>query len=111
MNKQEKEARRLVRERSGGICEICGAARATNYQHRQNRSQAGAWSASNGLDVCGSGTTGDHGYIHAHPAESYERGWSVHSWDNPAEVPVQTALGWVLLDNEGGRTAVDHVDA
>ena len=111
MRKAEKEARRLVRERSGGICEICGAARATNYQHRQNRSQAGVWSASNGLDVCGSGTTGDHGYIHAHPAESYERGWSVHSWDNPAEVPVQTALGWVLLDNDGGRTAVDHVDA
>jgi hypothetical protein len=108
VNKQEKEARRLVRERSGGICEVCGAARATNYQHRQNRSQAGAWSASNGLDVCGSGTTGDHGYIHAHPAESYARGWSVRSWDDPASVPVQTAQGWVLLDDEGGRTAVQR---
>lgn len=108
MTKEEKEARRLVRERSGGICEVCGKARATNFQHRKNRSQAGQWSASNGLDVCGSGTTGDHGYIHAHPAESYERGWSVHSWDDPSEVPVQTWRGWVLLDDEGSY--LEHVE-
>lgn len=109
MNKQESEARRLVRERSGGVCEVCGAQRATNYQHRKNRSQGGQWSASNGLDVCGSGTTGDHGYIHAHPAESYERGWSVKGAYDPAEVPVQTRHGLVLLDDEGGRTAVEAV--
>jgi len=104
----EKKARQLVRERSGGICEVCGSARATNFQHRKNRSQGGAWSAANGLDVCGSGTTGCHGYMHAHPAESYERGWSVRSGEDPAEVPVQTALGLVLLDDEGGWMAVDE---
>lgn len=103
----EKKARDRVAERSGGICEVCGAARATNYQHRKNRSQGGPWSASNGLHVCGSGTTGCHGYIHAHPAESYERGWSVHSWDDPADIPAQTHIGELLLDDEGGWTAAE----
>lgn len=37
--------------------------------------------------VCGSGTTGCHGYIESHREEAYERGWLVHSWDDPAEVP------------------------
>jgi hypothetical protein len=108
MRKDEQEARRLVRERSGGICERCAAARATNFQHRQARGQGGPWTASNGLDVCGSGTTGCHGYMHAHPAESYERGWSVHSWDDPAEVPVLTAQGWMQLNDDGSWTAVAH---
>lgn len=107
MTKAEKTARRLVRERSGGVCESCGAARATNFQHRKGRGQGGPWSAANGFDVCGSGTTGCHGYMHAHPAESYERGWSVRSHDDPAAVPVQTARGWFLLDDDGGLTAAE----
>ncbi|WP_051393065.1 hypothetical protein [Glycomyces arizonensis] len=98
----EKRARQLVRERSGGVCEVCGAARATNYQHRKNRSQGGPWSAANGLDVCGSGTTGCHGYIHAHPDEACLKGWSVRSWDDEHAIPVQTHMGPLLLDDEGG---------
>ena len=30
-----------------------------------------------------------HQEIHANPAESYEMGWMVHSWDDPAEVPCE----------------------
>ena len=108
MKKDEKVARKLVAERSGGVCEICGANRATNFQHRVNRSQGGAWSASNGLHACGSGTTGCHGRMHHDPAEAYALGWSVKSWQDPASTPVRTSHGWVLLDDEGGRTAVNH---
>lgn len=105
--KTEKEARRLVRERSGGLCEVCGVRPATNYQHRKNRSQGGQWSAVNGLDVCGSGTTGCHGRIHHSPAAAYEAGWSVKSWEDPAVVPVRTTRGLVLLDDEGGWGSTD----
>lgn len=102
----ETTCRRIVRERSEGDCEIripvvC-LGRATNFQHRKNRSQGGAWVPSNGLDVCGSGTTGCHGWIHANPAEAYARGWSVKSTDDPAVVP-STHWRWgpVLLDDLG----------
>jgi hypothetical protein len=106
VKKDEKTARRLVRERSGDVCEVCGASRATNFQHRVNRSQGGQWSASNGLHVCGSGTTGCHGRIHHSPEEAYALGWSVKGAFDPAETPVRTCYGWVLLDDEGGRTVV-----
>lgn len=110
MKKDEKIARQLVRERSGGICEVCGVLPATNFQHRKNRSQGGRWSASNGLDACGSGTTGCHGFIHANPAKSYEAGWSVKSWADESTVPVKTSHGLVLLDAEGSWTAVAHAE-
>jgi hypothetical protein len=43
--------------------------------------------------------------IHANPAQSYENGWLVHSYDAPPDVPILTkAHGWVLLDNEGHWT-------
>jgi hypothetical protein len=80
------------------ICE----GRATNYQHRINRSQLGGYSAGSGLAVCGSGTTGCHGRITEHPAEAYRKGWSVKSWDNPLTRPVLYRGKWVLLDDEGG---------
>jgi hypothetical protein len=107
--KVEQIARRLVRERSGGMCEVCGVRPATNFQHRKNRSQGGQWSAANGLDVCGSGTTGCHGFIHANPAKSYAAGWSVKGAFDESSMPVRTNRGLVLLDAEGGYEAVQHV--
>lgn len=99
---EERRARKLVRARSGGVCEICGRARASNFQHRQNRSQSGAWTAENGLDACGTGTTGCHGRIHAFPSVAYERGWSVRSGHDPADVPVWLAgRGWSFLTPDG----------
>lgn len=104
----ERIARKLVRERSGGLCEMCGALPATNFQHRQNRSQGGQWTSANGLDVCGSGTTGCHGRIHANPATAMRKGWTVSREHDPVEVPVfLRRFGLVLLDNEGGYRTLD----
>jgi hypothetical protein len=103
--KAENEARRLVRERSGGVCELCGSQRATNFQHRKARGHKGPWTASNGLDVCGMGNAfGCHGYIHQNPDTASEYGWTVKSWDDERTVPVRTVHGFVLLDDEGGYT-------
>jgi hypothetical protein len=106
----ETTARRIVRQRSGGDCElrIAGVCegRATNLQHRKNRSQGGQWTPSNGLDVCGTGTRGCHGFIHQHPAMAREKGWTVPSWADPEKTPVEMWMWgsmqvFALLDNQG----------
>jgi hypothetical protein len=63
------------------------------------RKDAGA--PSNLLRLCGSGTTGDHGWIERHRAEAYERGLLVRQHETPAAVPVLLRVGWVLLDDAG----------
>ena len=93
--------RDILRGRSGGMCEICGIAPATNWHHRKNRSQGGKDDLANALHLDGSGTTGCHGHVTDHPAEAYEKGWSVRSGFNPADVPVLLAGRWVLLTNSG----------
>jgi hypothetical protein len=49
------------------------------------------WSVENVVDLCGSGTTGCHGFVterrHHEGRTCYELGWLVHSWDDPAEIP------------------------
>lgn len=69
----------------------------------QNRSQGGTWAPSNGLHLCGSGTTGCHGWITDHPLLAVQHGLAVRSWQTPADVPVRLAAhGLVLLDDKGG---------
>lgn len=101
---EERRARKVVRARSQGTCEVCGRAPATNFQHRQGKAQMGAWTAENGLDVCGMGNvSGCHGAIHQSPALAYERGWSVRSTHDPAAQPVWLAgRGWSYLTADGG---------
>lgn len=102
----EARARGIVAERSGGVCEVCGSARATNMHHRLNRSQGGTWAPSNLLHLCGSGTTGCHGFITCNPAAAGHSGAALQSHQDPATTPVQliTWLGGVrpyLLGDDG----------
>lgn len=116
--KAEMAARRLVTERSRGVCEICQVRPATDWHHRKNRSQGGEWAASNGLHLCSS----DHRWVTEHPAAAVAHGWSVRSWMDPAEVPVTVTLrpetpfspavtAQFLLDDEGGHTEYEEVDS
>lgn len=104
----ENAARITVRRRSGGCCEVCGVAAATNFQHRKARSQGGEWSAVNGLDVCGAGNyAGCHGRIHQNPEEAYANGWSVRSTDDPAAIPfTHWQWGPARLDESGAYLPV-----
>lgn len=102
----EQAARRIVRQRSGGVCEtrIAGVCRgrAAEWHHRKNRSQGGKWAPSNGLHLC----SGCHLYITTHPAAAREKGWAVPSHADPAQTPVEVWL-WghfqapALLDDDG----------
>jgi hypothetical protein len=51
--------------------------------------------------VCGSGTTGCHGWIEHHPDKAGKEGWHVRPWEDPDEVPVKILRQeWqTLLDN------------
>lgn len=78
--------------RSGGRCEvaiesICEGA-ATNVHHRKPRGQGGRNVMRNLLHLCGSGTTGCHGYIEHNRDVSYTNGWLVRQQQAPGQVPV-----------------------
>lgn len=107
--------RAKLHERSGGECEICGKP-ANNAHHRKNRSQGGNHDLSNLLLLCGSGTTGCHGWATEHPADARKGGWSTWRSDDPLKVPVLYRNTWVRLDNdgnvivlEGKRNALGHL--
>lgn len=56
------------------------------------------------LQLCGSGTTGCHGWVHAHPARAYRLGYLVHTGKDPATIPVYYRTGgWQQLNKDGTR--------
>lgn len=70
--------------------------------HRQLRSQGGKHTVENLILLCGSGTTGCHGWVHHHPADARDMGWIVSGYAEPDETPVYTWRGWLLLLSDGG---------
>ena len=74
-------AKKAVRRRSRGICEVgCEVCtgEAQHFHHRKMRSAGGSHSERNGLDTCWA----CHDFLHANPELSYEHGWLLHSWEN-----------------------------
>lgn len=102
---EERRARKLLRARSGGVCEICQREPATDAHHRVNRSQGGRWEITNLLHLC----RREHQHVTVNPAVAYERGWSVRSTSDPASVPVFLAgRGWSLLRPDGSVAPVER---
>lgn len=103
--------RELVRWRDRDRCRRCGS---TTWQihHRQGRGGSDPHRAAALVLLCGSGSTGCHGYVHGHPAESYRNGWMVRRLGiTPCEeVPMLTHTGWVLLNADGTTTPVKGDD-
>lgn len=108
------KAPKSLARRSGGQCEICGRRTATNAHHRKNRSQGGTWDVANLLHICGSGTTGCHGEIHARPQTAYANGWSVRGALTPAAVPAWLTSDYgrvyMWLHDDGTKSAVNMPD-
>lgn len=78
------KARAEVIERSSGRCEaavegVCKV-RGTNAHHKHMSGQGGPDTPENLLWVCGSGTTGCHGWIHANPEAATALGLLVSSF-------------------------------
>lgn len=108
----EHDCRSLVRERSGGMCEVrirdvCRG-QGESMHHRNKAGQGGLWTPANILHACGDGTRGCHGWIEANPATARRRGLWLYRGQNPVHSPVQAVFrgmpGTYLLDDEGSLT-------
>ena len=74
--------------------------------HRKFKSRRGGDEVSNGILLCGSGTTGCHGWAHSNPRSARMAGFAVESNEDPRLVPVAHAVyGTVWLDDDGGVSA------
>lgn len=84
-------------------CVRCGIYGVT-MDHRQNR-QSGNTRPSNLQGLCGTGTTGCHGWKTNNPADALADGYAVSRWQDPAEWPARRKVGmhliWVLYDDLG----------
>lgn len=106
-------------ERDGGRCARDGAAvsgergRDFSVQHRCPRGMGGSrnpkvHSLANYLLLCGSGTTGCHGWVESNRAAALASGWLVSRYADPAAEPVlMHGRGWVLLGVYGGWRPVE----
>lgn len=74
-----------------------------HWHHRRMRSQGGGHHVANGLAVC----SACHSRIHATPSFSYERGFLVHGWEEPADRPVLRRGSWSLLYDDGTVEKID----
>lgn len=96
----------LVRKRSGGTCEGCGLVEAQSWSHRIPKGNGGLWSAANGLDFCGTGTTGCHGLLEGDRRAHQVLGWALTRRQDPTTTQVviwnRGARVRALLDDLGG---------
>ena len=95
-----KDVREIVLDRARHSCERCGNLLGMNMfysiHHRIPRGMGGSDRAelnlpSNLMALCGSGTTGCHGWIESNRSSSYEDGWLCYRNDDPATVVVKIA--------------------
>ena len=115
MSEPTRLVKQLVDLRDQARCVRCGVdlrGRMASRHHRKLRSRCSGpelHSPSNLILLCGSGNTFCHGWVHAHPEQATQLGLMVHSWDNPAQVPVKTFRdGWIQLNNDGSYQEVTH---
>lgn len=111
MSSPTESTRRTVIERAMQHCELCNRpiSGPASVHHRRPRRMGGTRrsdtnSPSNLLLLCGSGTTGCHGWVESHRRESLDSGVLLYDRDQPPDHPYQDRLGrWWTLTDEGTK--------
>ncbi|MEB0286184.1 hypothetical protein QN355_06425 [Cryobacterium sp. 10S3] len=82
-----------IDKRDGQRCARCGVIiwSGGSRHHRKFKSRRGGDEVSNGVLLCGSGTTGCHGWVHSNPVSARMVGLALNTNDNPRLVPVRHA--------------------
>lgn len=94
--------RKLILNRDDGRCVRCGR-EAEHIHHRKLKGSGGTsddnlkYGFENLISLCFK----CHSWVHAHPADSYNAGYLVHSWDNPEHAFIITKLGTLALRADG----------
>jgi hypothetical protein len=107
------KAEQAALHRDGNHCRRCGRSIVdfpASLHHRQPKGSGGGSPArydrvENLITLCGSGTTGCHGWAHT-ATERYDLGWLVHRWDEPSEIPLIDLAGRTFFLTEEG-TVID----
>lgn len=117
MNGPSEETRALCLKRDRYECVRCGQPLDTNWSghslhHRRLRSHPfpGLHQPSNLICLCGSGTTGCHGWVHNHIKRAREYGWILPmTCQRPDLAPLWSARhGWILIDDHGNTHLTDR---
>lgn len=96
--------RRAVYARDNGSCQRCGR-ECLDWQHSIQHRLPGQMGGdrhkhqlANMVLMCGTGTTGCHGWAESHREQAHAQGWLVHRWETPATVPIlrYTRTWWLL---------------
>lgn len=97
----------VITARSGEACEATVSPGCVGHgqhlHHRKLRSQGGEHTAENCVSVCHV----CHTWIHANTGKSYEHGWLVRQWADPAYQPVRIQGSWVRLSETYTLADVD----
>lgn len=104
----DKQTVELLRERAGGICELCGFHEAQQVHHRKPRGMGGTKDPAINLEsnlfyVC----FPCHADIESNRTEAVEKGWLVPRWKEPSATPLVYRGTWRLLDDRGGYARVE----
>lgn len=99
------ETRELVRWRDRDRCRRCGAP-TWQIHHRKPRGMGGTRDPlindpSNLVLLCGSGTTGCHGWVEMHRTAAREQGWLVSQHADPRYQPIDHEGQLLFLTSEG----------
>ncbi|UAJ80177.1 HNH endonuclease [Leifsonia sp. ZF2019] len=109
--------------RDHGVCVRCLRVHpiwGVNRDHRKGRGVGGLTVVENLQLLCGSGTTGCHGWKSSHPAEALTSGYAVPGYADPLVWParrwVTTVMGtvrqvWVLYRHDGTWDEITDKDA
>lgn len=114
------DVRAAIYQAGEGRCIGCGRADVT-AQHRRRRGMGGSRdplisTPANGVPLCGSGTTGCHGWTERHPLPAKLLGWALEVYEDQLEAPFYTRFGWrrwtrdVRLVYTGGSPLPQEVD-
>lgn len=105
MSRIPDKVRRLVMERAGDLCEMCGQQRAMELHHRRNRSQQGKHTPANLGALC----SPCHQFVTVHPAAAVRSGWSIQGTRaTPEGVAVRYRGVWCVLSDSGLVVPVDR---
>lgn len=99
MKRIPDKVRAAVLTRADGQCERCGhsVANIPASIHHRRTAGAGGNKHSHYIEnlalLCGTGTTGCHGWVTENPAAAGETGWYVHQWEDPETVSMEDTEG------------------